>query len=196
MEPLDDNRLMQRIADRDPAALEELYDRYERVIYSFAIRIVHEAMAAEEVVQELFLRIWNRAESYDHQQGKLTTWMFTITRNIAIDLLRKRTRTAEAVEDQTLLRIPDESRNTEAEVQRKWLGHAVRKALSLLSGDQQEVIESIYFGGLTQQEVSDRYKIPLGTVKSRTRLAMKQLQKRLAAEGITLESERGGYVHD
>ncbi|WP_127551164.1 RNA polymerase sigma factor [Paenibacillus amylolyticus] len=193
-ESIEDSRLMRQIAERDASALELLYDRYERAVYSFAYRIVGDPMTAEEAVQELFMRVWNNAERYDASQGKLTTWMFAITRNIAVDMLRRKSKGAAttSVEHETLAAYADEHTNTEEEVQRKWEGTRIKEALSQLNGDQQQVIESIYYAGLTQQEVSSRFGIPLGTVKSRVRLAMRQLQKLLADAELHPDAGREG----
>lgn len=180
-----DQELMMRIVNQDADALKFLYDKYEKPIYAFAYRIVHDAMMAEEVVQELFLRIWKAAERYDDEHGKLTRWMFTLTRNIAIDSLRKKqNRTwGQTTENEQLNRIPDNSKSTEEVVLEDWRGEEIREALHGLSLDQQQVVELIYYQGYTQQEVSDQQAIPLGTVKSRVRLALKQLRGRLAGVG-------------
>lgn len=178
----EDRELMQRISQKDAEALECVYDRYERAVYSFAYRIVQDTMAAEEVVQELFLRVWNHAERYDQSQGKLSTWMFTITRNIAVDMLRRKSSRApvDPTKDETLRGIPDTKANTEEQVTLNWERQRIKEAMNELREDQKQVIESIYFQGLTQHEVSERYSIPLGTVKSRVRLAIRQLHKKLA----------------
>ncbi|NMO95170.1 RNA polymerase sigma factor [Paenibacillus lemnae] len=187
-----ERQLMLRIIEKDAAALEQLYDQYERVIYAFAFRIVQDTMTAEEVVQELFLRIWNHAERYDGQQGKLMTWMFAITRNIAIDMLRRKSsrHAASPVTNEVIHLIPDEHISTEQEVENRWLGEKVSEALAELSEEQQIVVSSIYYQGMTQHEVSDAFKIPLGTVKSRVRLAMKQLQKRLGQLDLLRDTAR------
>jgi RNA polymerase sigma factor (sigma-70 family) len=189
-EARDDRELMKRIGAKDPAALEWLYDRYEKTVYSFAYRIVQDAMAAEEVVQELFLRVWTHSERYDDSQGKLTTWMFAVTRNIAVDMLRRKSVRDRGipVENATLHSKADERADTAVQVEVKSEGQRMREILAELSRDQIQVIDSIYYGGMTQQEVSARYNIPLGTVKSRVRLALKQLKKRLMVEG-----RREGY---
>ncbi|MEJ8306610.1 RNA polymerase sigma factor [Saccharibacillus sacchari] len=181
-EQAEDLQLIQRIADRDAGALEHLYDTYERPVYAFAYRLLNDSMAAEEAVQELFMRIWNNAERYNSSHGKLSTWMFALTRNISIDMLRRRSARAAAipVEDEHLNAVLDETSDTELTVERTLEGERVLAALQELGDEQQQVINLIYYKGLTQQEVSDRYEIPLGTVKSRVRLALKQLQKRLA----------------
>lgn len=182
---LTDQELMQRIKNRDEEALKQLYDRYERPIYSFAYRMVRDAMMAEEVVQELFLRIWNAAERYEGSNGKLTSWMFTLTRNITIDLLRKkRSRTPQQTAEADQLQwVADDRVDTAGEVEKRWMGEQVKAALQDLNRDQQQVMEWIYYQGYTQQEVADRHEIPLGTVKSRVRLALKQLGQRLGHVG-------------
>ncbi|AIQ55404.1 RNA polymerase sigma factor [Paenibacillus sp. FSL R7-0331] len=180
-EVADDVQLMQLIRQKDPDALEKLYDRYEQMIYSFAYRIVKDSMAAEEVMQELFMRIWKNAEQYDSTKGKLPTWMFTVTRNIAIDLLRKtNTRPAQqSADSEEVQQLRDTGAMTEDMVEMLLAGEQVREALLELSRDQQQVVDLIYYQGLTQQEAAYHVAVPLGTVKSRVRLAMRQLQKRL-----------------
>lgn len=190
---LTDLQLIERITLKDSNALKLIYERYERPIYTFAYRIVKDEMLAEEVLQELFLRIWNAAEKYDEDQGKLSSWMFTLTRNIAIDGLRRRqTRTSQqVVESEQLNRTPDGVMDTESAVEAKMIGEQVREAIWKLTPDQHQVVELIYFGGYTQQEVSERCNIPLGTVKSRVRLAMKVLKsqlKNIGEEGHRYES--------
>ncbi|WP_342563576.1 sigma-70 family RNA polymerase sigma factor [Paenibacillus sp. FSL R7-0345] len=180
-EAADDVQLMKSIRQKDPDALEILYDRYEQMVYSFAYRIVKDSMAAEEVMQELFMRIWKNAEQYDSTKGKLSTWMFTVTRNIALDQLRKNnTRPPQQSADaEEVQQLRDTGVMTEEMVEMLMAGELVREALLELSRDQQQVVDLIYYQGLTQQEVAYHVAVPLGTVKSRVRLAMKQLQKRL-----------------
>ncbi|MCR8633245.1 RNA polymerase sigma factor [Paenibacillus radicis (ex Xue et al. 2023)] len=182
---LSDQKLMALITERDEEALKKLYDRYERPVYVFAYRMVADAMMAEEIMQELFLIIWTAPERFDGNQGKLTSWIFTLTRNISIDLLRKkRSRTPEKIaESEVLQYVADERVNTEVEVESKWVGEQVKTAVDGLNKDQKQVVEWIYYQGYTQHEVVERHSIPLGTVKSRVRLAMKQLQQRLRDVG-------------
>jgi RNA polymerase sigma factor (sigma-70 family) len=192
IERLEDLQLMKLIADKQTHALEQLYDRYDNAIYSFAYQIVKDIMMAEEVVQELFLRVWKYAERYDSSHGKLSTWLFTLTRNIAIDILRKKqNRTGQQLaEQQRLNPIPDSRKAIEEQVESNRIGEQVMQALQLLSDEQKSIVEWIYYQGLTQQEVADRYAIPLGTVKSRVKLAMGQLKQRLenvVERGITHE---------
>ncbi|UKS27263.1 sigma-70 family RNA polymerase sigma factor [Paenibacillus sp. HWE-109] len=180
-----DQELMRQIVAKDADALKFLYEKYEKPIYAFAYRIVQDTMMAEEVVQELFLRIWKAAERYDAEQGKLTSWMFTLSRNIAIDLLRKKQNrtTGQTADIEQLNRIPDMGKSTEEVALDGWRGQEIREALHELNPDQKQVLDLIYYQGYTQQEVSDNQAIPLGTVKSRVRLALKQLKGRLAGVG-------------
>lgn len=189
---IDDRQFMQLIIQKDAAAFEELYDRYDKWVYHFAFRIVKDSVAAEEIMQELFLRIWHQAEHFDHNQDKLSTWMFMITRNIAIDHLRSRgSRILEpSVESDPAYLIQDESSLTEEILEMRAIGEQVRVALQELSVDQQQVMEMIYYQGFTQHEVAEIVSIPLVTVKSRVRLAMKQLQQRLSHWG------RRGLAHE
>jgi RNA polymerase sigma factor (sigma-70 family) len=180
-----DTELVSRITNKDSTALEQLYDRYERPMYYFAYRILHDQMMAEEAVQELFMRIWNSAERYNNDQGKLSTWMFTLIRNIAIDMLRKKKKgNLEPLTEEKMAVIADTSNHTELEVEAKLVGEQVKAALAGLNPDQKKIMEWIYFQGLTHQEVAKVHSIPLGTVKSRVRLALRQLQKRLSHIGM------------
>lgn len=177
----DDGLLIKQMMQKNPEALEKLYDRYEQVIYSFAYRIVKDSKAAEEVVQTVFLRIWKHAEQWDTTKGDLITWMFTLTRNISLDHLRNHSseEPQQPEESEGLEAVADPAALTEEAVQLLMAGEQVRQALRGLSRDQQQVMDMIYYQGLSQQEVADLASIPPGTVKSRVRLAMKQLQKRL-----------------
>ncbi len=188
-EALDDIELMKRIGDKDPVALEWLYDRYEKTVYSFAYRMMQD-MDAEEVVQELFRRVWTHSERFDDTQGKLTTWLFALTRKIAVDMLRRKSVRDRSIpaEDTTLHSVAGEWVDTDVQVEVKSEGQRMHEILTELSRDQKQVIDSIYYGGMTQQEVAARYNIPLGTVNSRVRQALKQIKKRLVFEG-----RREGY---
>ncbi|MEK3883054.1 sigma-70 family RNA polymerase sigma factor [Paenibacillus sp. PL2-23] len=177
----EEQQLLLSISNGDAAALTRLYDRYEKTVYAFAFRFVGDAMLAEEIVQELFMRIWNHADRYDIGQGKVSTWMFAITRNIAIDQLRKRhNRTAAQTTDtKPLESLVDRDGTPEEQYDKKWVGEKVKNAIEQLNDDQRQVLDLIYYQGYTHQEVSQNKGIPLGTVKSRIRLAMKQLKNRL-----------------
>jgi RNA polymerase sigma factor (sigma-70 family) len=180
-----DLQLIQRIVAKDAEALEALYDRYEKPLYAFAYRLTQDRMMAEEVVQECFVRVWNAGVKFDAAQGKLTTWLFTIVRNASIDLLRKgkRRQSEGQLNDDHLMNMADERHNIEQAVEWDATRQEIKAALSTLNEDQKDIIELIYFKGFTQQEVSDNRNIPLGTVKSRVRLAFKQLKSKLYSLG-------------
>ncbi|WP_254075493.1 RNA polymerase sigma factor [Paenibacillus tritici] len=175
----DDKQWMLLIAQKDSNALELLYDRYERFIYSFAYQIVKDPAAAEDIMQELFLRLWKNAGQIDFGKGKLLTWMFTVTRKLAIDHLRKRDARLpqQSVDFGNLEQVQDLTALTGDVAGLLTAGEEIREALLGLSRDQQQVMDMIYYQGYTQQEVAQLVAIPPGTVKGRVRLAMKQLHK-------------------
>ncbi|SDT32236.1 RNA polymerase sigma-70 factor, ECF subfamily [Paenibacillaceae bacterium GAS479] len=175
-----EEHLMLQIASRSSDALEKLYDRYERPLYSFIYRIVGDGMAAEEIIQELFLKIWNNAEAYtsNGRNGKVSSWIFTIARNRSIDWLRRRD-SRPAAGGEIGLDVISDPLTTELAVENRLMAEQMRQALSELNVEQKQVLEWVYYGGYTQQEIADHHDIPLGTVKSRIRLGLRQLRKRL-----------------
>ncbi|MFC4776539.1 RNA polymerase sigma factor [Paenibacillus sp. GCM10023252] len=179
-EPAADEQLIRQIAEGDALALEQLYDKYERPIYSFVLRMVKDSMAAEEVVQELFMRVWKSAGRMktDGSAGKVSTWLFAVSRNLSIDWLRKQGRRPLEAQEEEVWERTAEPVSTEHEVEQRLLGEQMREAIGELNEDQKQVVEMIYYMGYTQQEVASKHDIPLGTVKSRVRLALGQLRKR------------------
>lgn len=178
-----DARVVARLAQGEAAALEELYDRYGRAVYSFALRMLGDVHAAEELTQEVFLRLWRQAQSYQQSRGAFLTWLLSITHNMAIDEIRRRKRRPLLVdgsdEDQTLHLVPDSRADVERDA---WLGALrahVRQALADIPAAQRESIELAYYGGLTQREIAERLDVPLGTVKTRMRLGMVKLREHL-----------------
>lgn len=183
LEAPDDMILVGRLVDGDAAALEALYDRYNRVVYSFAIRMLSDASSAEELTQEVFLRLWRQSGSYQQGRGAFLTWLLSITHNMAIDEIRRRKRRpmiqSSGEDDQTLNMVPDQKSDVEGEA---WLGSLqllVRDALKEIPEPQRRAIELAYFGGLTQREIADRLGEPLGTIKTRMRLGLLKLRDRL-----------------
>jgi RNA polymerase sigma-70 factor, ECF subfamily len=172
-----DAELLERVRQRDETALAELYDRHAGLVLSVALRIVGDRELAEEVLQDTFLRCWQHAGSFQSLHGSVVGWLMGITRNRAIDLLRSRQHKARQREQGTLPEAdvlgtqgaPDEA---EAVLVRQ----AVAGALADLSLSQRQVIELAYFGGMTQTEIARATGEPLGTVKSRTRIAMEHLR--------------------
>jgi RNA polymerase sigma-70 factor, ECF subfamily len=176
-----DDRMLDLLARAEPEGVEMLYDRYAGLAYTLAFRVLHDAGAAEDVVQEAFLSIWRRASTYRSDRGSLRTWVCSIVHHRALDRLRGRS--GRARQDVALEHAPVEATSVSdtwdlvaVELERD----EVRAALGDLTVEQRETIELAYFGGYSQTEISDLMKVPLGTVKGRTRLALRKLRGVLA----------------
>ena len=169
---------MQRVASGDRTAFLTLYDRYAPRVYGLALHMLRDRMAAEEVAQESFLKLWTRADSFRPDKGSFLTWLLTITRRTALDRIRlegRRPATAEPpAELQDWSHLPQpESTSEEA----RW--GSVRFALDEIPVEQQLVISLSFYYGLSQSQISEHLDIPLGTVKTRMRLGMDKLRDAL-----------------
>jgi RNA polymerase sigma-70 factor (ECF subfamily) len=179
--------LLKRIAVRDETALAALYDRHSRLAFSVICRILRNASDAEDVLQETFVRVWSRAESYDPRLGSPAAWLMRIARNRAIDRLRAMTvredisvdSGATVDDDAPRRREPATSETPEAVMEEHVTAHAVRAAMADLSASQRELIEAAFFDGYTHGELSTRFGLPLGTVKTRIRAGLTALRGRL-----------------
>jgi RNA polymerase sigma-70 factor (ECF subfamily) len=182
---LDDESLLRLIAGAQENALGELYDRYSRLVYSMAVNALGDAHLAEEVAQEVFLRIWQKAGTYQPEQGKVITWIASIARYRAIDILRRQkvrpegNRVAWASEE--TLELPHPT-NLESEVETSQRRQRVRSAMAQLPEAQRQVLAYAYFQGYSHSEIAEILKEPLGTVKTRIRLAMDKLRQMLLEE--------------
>jgi len=181
-----DRELAERLKQRDAGAMAELYDKYGGLLYSVILRAVTNPATAEDLVQETFLRIWNRIHTFDTEKGRLEGWIVTIARNRAIDYLRslrsqpgESSATLEDLEHSGLF----VTRETEAD--RLTRRKAVGDALERLSEEQRAVLELTHFQGLTQTEIAERMHKPLGTVKSLVRSALKLLRTSVVEAGGT-----------
>lgn len=185
MQNLDDTRtdiaLLDRIVARDEQAVAELYDRHHRLLFGLILRILRDRSEAEEVLQEVFVLVWTRAETYNVALGSPAAWLVRIARNRGIDRLRANNVRVRAVEAAPLPVAGDspETRAALSEQQR-----AVACALESLPQDQRVLIEQAYFLGLTQSELAERFKLPLGTVKTRIRTGMMALREQLSQVSI------------
>jgi RNA polymerase sigma-70 factor (ECF subfamily) len=171
-----DADLVRRLQHRDPRALGELYDRYGRIAFSLILRIVRDAGTAEDLVQETFLRVWNRVGGFDAEKGAIGPWLLAVARNRAIDYLRSasgRERNALELEETD---HPALYRDMEAEIFHSDRARRVKAALQKLSPQHRQVIELAYFEGLSQTEMAERMGQPLGTVKTWVRAALKTLR--------------------
>ncbi len=177
----DETLLLQRIAQRDRAAFSQLYDRYAGVLYSTVLRILNSPEEANDVLQEAFLQMWDKAGSYDPSLGKPFNWALTLTRNKAIDRLRALKRRYNFVEEfnqemeETLVNFPASSQEVFTQDQ----AILVRAALTTLPLEQRQAIEMAYLGGLTQTEIAASLNQPLGTIKARIRRGMLRLRETL-----------------
>jgi RNA polymerase sigma-70 factor, ECF subfamily len=184
-ERLADEELMPLIGKRDPEAFEVFYDRHGGVAYSLAYRIVGEKAAAEDVTQEAFISIWRSGARFDRARGSVRSWMLSIVRNRAIDILRSRAGKAPKLtfDDDAILEQRPSEELTEDEAMRRETATEIRGALGELPGEQSKVIELAYFGGFSQSEISRMLGVPLGTVKGRMRLGLEKIRGELA-EGL------------
>ena len=172
---------MTRIAARDAEALGTLYDRYGRMVFGVLRALLPSPEAAEEVIQDSFHSIWRSARGYSEARGSVRTWLMAIARNAAIDWQRTKGR---RFAREHSLDAASELRDPSADelVDRVSLKAHVRDALGALPAEQREVVVLAFYGGMTQTQIAERTGAPLGTVKSRARLAMARLRDSLAEE--------------
>jgi RNA polymerase sigma-70 factor, ECF subfamily len=175
----DKGDLLERLQRRDPQALAELYDLYGGMVFRFILRIVRDSGIAEDLVQETFLRVWNRAGMFDSGRGAVGAWLLTVARNRAIDYLRYLNRRTEASLDLNETEHPAlfaDMRNNPADFD---LARHLKKAMEQLNPQQREAIELAYFEGMSQTEIAQRMAQPLGTVKTWMRRALQQMREAL-----------------
>jgi RNA polymerase sigma-70 factor (ECF subfamily) len=187
---LTDAELVSRVAFGTAEALEVLYERYSRVVLSFAFRILGDRAGAEELLQEVFLRTWRQAANFSQSKGSFVTWLLSITHNMAIDEIRKRNRRPiRANTDDPMLMLAN-MRDTDTPVYERAVLNSVREeigtALGQLPVAQRTAIEMAYFQGLTQREIAEQVGEPLGTIKTRMRLGMRKLRDLLPEHGVEL----------
>lgn len=175
-----EEQLVGALKSKDRGALEYLYDNYSGALYGVVFRILNNQEIAEEALQDAFLKIWDKVDSYDSTKGRLFTWMLNIARNLAID----KTRSKEISKEKKTAPLENlvNSIDSKAYVEMRTDGIGLKETLKKLTEDQQFVIEYLYFRGYSQSEVSEEFGIPLGTVKTRLRLAMIELRNTL---GVT-----------
>lgn len=178
-----DLALLDRIARRDASAVGELYDRHSRVLFSLIARIIRDDGEAEDVLQDVLLRVWDKAESYDPMLGSPIAWLVRIARNRAIDKVRARaSRPASQATDDALPWIPsdeDQTPGPERSAAQAEERRAIVRALEQLPAEQRQLIEAAFFGGYTHSELAARFNVPLGTVKTRIRTGMMTLKDHL-----------------
>ncbi len=175
----EERELIARLQRRDPQALAELYDRYGKLAYSLVLRVVRDQAIAEDLVQETFLRVWNRVHSVDSDKGSIGPWLLAIARNRAIDYLRSSAgRERRAVELDEIDHAPL-YREMEAGILISDQARRVKLAMDKLAPNYRTVMELAYFEGLSQSEMAAKMGQPLGTIKTWVRTALQSLREDL-----------------
>ena len=181
---LDDHQLIYRVAKVDKEALEALYTRYASSVYSLAMFMLRQEALAEEATQDIFLNIWLKASSYKSDRGEPRAWIMSVAHHKIVDVIRTRRRALNVTDPgtyETLDLLPSGQISTEEEVERNLERERILNALAKIPPNQRQVIMMAYFGGYSQSEMAQILQQPLGTVKTRVRLAMQKL--RIALEG-------------
>ena len=176
---LDDHQLLARVSDQEPNALDALYSRYASAVYSLAMFMLKDTGLAEEATQDIFLNIWLKSGSFKPDRGQPKTWIMSVAHHRIIDLIRSRRRTTAitvASDSEDLERIPAANLPIDEQVERKLERERIQKSLATLPEAQREVIRMAYFDGYSQSEIAALLNQPLGTVKTRVRLAMQKLR--------------------
>ena len=171
-----DAALIERVVQRDEAALAALYDRYASMLSSVLNRILRDTQATEEILQDIFFQLWSRPSRFDESRGSLPGWLLVIARNRAISRLRRHNPAAGDEISENSVALPV---NFESTVARKQMLDRVKGALENLPREQRACVELAYFEGLTHSEIAARTGDPLGTVKTRLRLAVETLKRTL-----------------
>ena len=184
---LDDKTLIRHISHAQPDALNELYNRYHRLVFSLALNAISDRAAAEEITLDIFTNVWKKADTYRPDRAKVSTWLSSMTRYRTIDRLRRRNARldygsiswAEVGEES----MPHASSHPEQAAELALQQERVRRAVAQLPPEQRQVLALAYFGGYSQSQIAKTLNQPLGTVKTRIRSAMKKLRTLLADEG-------------
>ncbi|MPZ24842.1 MAG: sigma-70 family RNA polymerase sigma factor [Dehalococcoidia bacterium] len=187
-----DELLVNALEERDPKALEALYDRYGDYVYSICLRMVRDVQLAEDLTQEVFLRVWRRPDLFDSSRGRFLTWLLSVARNRSIDERRSRGRRFKhenppSLAAEEMLASAPSTQDGEDPAVLSDERVVIQKALHILPPDQRLAIQLAYFGGYTQQEIAKGLGQPLGTIKTRIRLGLQKLR-------ISLIDQRNGSV--
>ena len=176
-----DVELLRRIADGDRSAFSAFYDQYSGLLFSIAVKVLNDSREAEDVLQEVFMQIWNKANAYDQLLGKPASWAVTLTRNKAIDRIRASQRRSRLLDQATVEAgaFPDDSPSAGERLYGKENAEMIRSVVAALPSDQRRAIELAFFSGLTQDEIAKTLQEPLGTIKARIRRGMLKLREKL-----------------
>ena len=175
----DDRQLLQRIVAKDKDALDLLYTRYVTPVYSMALHMLKQPPLAEEVTQDVFLNIWLKAASFNAERGQPRSWIMSVAHHRVVDVIRSRRRSATMTDPEGyefLERLPSGGASVESQVQQNFDRERIMRALATLPDNQRQVILLAYFEGYSQSEMAEHLSEPLGTIKTRVRLAMQKLR--------------------
>lgn len=191
-----DEDLLQLIGQQDPDALEALYDRHAQTVYNLIVRIVRDSAIADEILQETFWQVWQKASDFSGQ-GAVAAWLYRIARNKSLDLLRRQkarpqpVKTASEAEETALWsQLNSETPAVERVVEQRATQSELRQALAEIPDEQRHCLELAYFEGLSQRQIAEQTNTPLGTVKTRIRIGLEKLERIFLATGY---HQRDGY---
>lgn len=184
LESATDAELLERLMAGDTAAFEALYDRHSRAAYGLAFRILGEAEAAEDVVQDAFLTVWRQAATYGEARGTVRAWLLAIVHHRAIDYVRQRSYRENRQQTLDEVVLPPDEADTMEQARQNVEGQQVRQALEQLPPDQQRSVLLAYFGGYTHDEIARTLGVPLGTVKGRLRIGLQKMRTYLHTQGL------------
>lgn len=191
-EDVDDADLVQRVRMQDRDAFAMLYDRYASAVNGMALMVLHDPNLAEDVTHDVFLRLWQRPDTYQAARGRFVPWLLQVTRNRAIDVHRRRRVQPLLAPDDELIHWALDPDPDPAEQVITWqMRRQVHEALAELAPDQRRLLELAYFGGMSQSQIAESLERPLGTVKSQIRTAMRHLAGRLGEASPRDESDHG-----
>jgi RNA polymerase sigma-70 factor, ECF subfamily len=171
-----DSSLIQQVVNQNRAALSALYDRYARVVYSVAYRSLNSVEESEEVVMDVFAKIWTTAASYDSTKARVDTWIFMMTRSRVLDRLRSKQRRGKVTTAITVFDTPTTTNDTSLDLEVAERRQVVLTALASLPAEQRQVLELAYYQGWSQREIAEHTDTALGTVKTRIRLGLEKLR--------------------
>jgi RNA polymerase sigma-70 factor (ECF subfamily) len=189
----EDTYLLQLISKQDPGALEELYDRHAQTAYSLIVRIIRDSTIADEILQETFWQVWQKASDFSGR-GAVAAWLYRIARNKSLDLLRRQKARPQAVEttteqEETALwsQLDSADSTVEQVVEQRTTRVEIRQALAEIPDEQRHCLELAYFEGMSQRQIAEHTNTPLGTVKTRMRIGLDKLERIFRAAGYQVQ---------
>lgn len=195
-QPEPDQRLMRSFAARDPLAADALYQRFAGRIYGLGLVMLGSDAAAQDLVQDTFVKLWRSAERYDRSRGKLETWVLLMARSLAIDAIRRRVLEARTLEQVDRPREADEAPGPDEQAVTHDLTERAQRAMAALPPEQRAALELAYLGGKTSAEISDLEGIPVGTAKTRIRAALLRLRDQMSSDRAAGDEREGAERDD